>query len=53
MSALLQDMGIDHGRRDILMPKQRLNGPNVGSFFKKVVAKLLRTVWALIFLGIL
>ncbi len=39
MSALLQDMGIDHGCRDILMAKPRLKGSDVGSFFKKLGGK--------------
>lgn len=37
--AAINDMGIDHGRPQILVTEKALNGPDVGTRFKKVGRK--------------
>jgi hypothetical protein len=39
MAASVQDMGIDHGRADILMPKEFLDGTDVIACFKQMRGK--------------
>lgn len=52
MPALVQDMGVDYGCRGILMLKQRLNGSDVSSFFKKMGGKSVKKRMGTYFLGI-
>ena len=44
MPALLQDVGVDHGRGKILVPKQLLNGADVGAALKQVRGKGVSTM---------
>jgi len=39
MSALLQDVGVDHGGGQIIMSQQGLNGADVGAALEKVGGK--------------
>lgn len=39
MAASVQDMGIDHGRADILVPKEFLDGSDVIACFKQMRGK--------------
>ena len=39
MAASVQDMGIDHGRADILVPKEFLDGTDVIACFKQMRGK--------------
>ena len=39
MAASVQDMGIDHGRADILVPKEFLDGADVIACFKQMRGK--------------
>ena len=39
MAVSFQDMGIDHGRADILVPKELLNGADVIACFKQMRGK--------------
>lgn len=39
MAASVQDMGIDHGRADVLLPKEILDGADVIACFKQMRGK--------------
>jgi len=39
VTSFVQDMGVDHGRADIVVPEQLLDGPYIGAGFKQVRGK--------------